>query len=251
MRMVKMGTTRGHKLGLGGKSSAFGNRGVEKRLTALKSLVSLSGCRLLDVGCADGTYTVPLAEGFDQVDAVDIESERLGDFSDKLRKDARLAAKITVQMMSAEGLSFPDDTFDAVTTIEVLEHVGDLDAALAEIHRVLRPSGTFLITSPNRWFPLETHGFIVGQRRLRPAQGPFLPWIKPLHRRWADARTFTVGSLTKQIESIGFERIGYSYIMPPFDRSRTGQTLGPLLDRVERSPASFFGMALVMVFRKM
>lgn len=240
----------GRQLGLGGTSSAFGRRGVEKRLQALERLTSIRGQRLLDVGCADGTYTMPLAEHFTQVDAVDIEPGRLDDFHARLAQEPTLASKINVTMMSAEELSFPDNTFDAVSTIEVLEHVQDLDAALSEIHRVLLPGGSFLITSPNRWFPFETHGFVVGRHRLRPVQGPFLPWVGPLHRRLADARTFTVRGLTAQVEAKGFERLGYCYIMPPFDRSRVGQALRPVLDRVERSPASFLGMALVMVFRK-
>ena len=62
---------KGRELGLGGRSSAFGNRGVEKRLGALESLTELRGERLLDLGCADGTYTVHLAEGFARVDAVE------------------------------------------------------------------------------------------------------------------------------------------------------------------------------------
>lgn len=239
----------GRELGLGRRSSAFGNRGVEKRLSALAALTPLTGTHLLDLGCADGTYTVHLAKGFDRVDAVDIEPERLRDFEARLVAHP-LSDRITVAQMSAEDLQFPDVTFDVVTAIEVLEHVGDLDRTLVEIHRVLKPGGRLLVTSPNRYFPFETHGFLVGGRRLRPIQGPFLPWVVPLHRRWADARAFTVRGITEQAASHDLVREDFSYIMPPFDRSRAGQRLKPLVDAIEDSPLSFFGMALVMVFRK-
>jgi len=45
-------------------------------------------------------------------------------------------------------LSFPDDVFDIVSTNEVLEHVPDLDTALSEIHRVLKPGGVHIGTHP-------------------------------------------------------------------------------------------------------
>ncbi len=45
-------------------------------------------------------------------------------------------------------LTYPDESFDLVLTSETLEHVPDLDAALKEIHRVLRPGGRHLFTVP-------------------------------------------------------------------------------------------------------
>jgi SAM-dependent methyltransferase len=237
-------------MGLGQTSSSFGEGGIEKRLRALSQLTEISGRRVLDIGCANGADTVRLAEHFDRVDAIDIEPERLADFR-RAVAGSHLASKITIAEMAAESLDFAAETFDAVTTIEVLEHVRDLDRSIAEVHRVLKPGGRFLITSPNRLFPFETHGFLIGGRRYPPARGPFLPWVVPLHTRLADARTFTAGGLTRKIERVGFRRLGKTYIMPPFDRSRVGRQVRPLTDRIERSPLRIFGMALVLVFTKL
>lgn len=49
-------------------------------------------------------------------------------------------------------LPFPDDTFDRVICSEVLEHIGSDTAAMAEVHRVLRPGGVLAATVP-AWFP--------------------------------------------------------------------------------------------------
>ena len=233
-------------ISIGSKSSNKGERGVTKRLRALGALTELTGVRLLDVGCADGTYTRRLAGGFERVDAIDIERERLDDFRAVLV--ATPNDRITVAEMSADNLEFDDGSFDMVTAIEVLEHVGDLDRTLDEIHRVLRPGGRLLVTSPNRWFPFETHGVLIGGRRRRPWMAPFLPWIPPLHRRWSDARAFTVGGLSRQAGRHGFRLVASDYIMPPFDRNGIGRRIRPVTDAVERSPLSFLGMALVMVF---
>ena len=243
--------TDARALSHGAKSSSFGDRGVVKRLTALSRLTELTGEHLLDVGCADGTYTMRLADGFQRVDAIDIEEERLADFRRAI-SGTPFEDRISVHNMSADKLLFDDGTFDAVTTIEVLEHVGDLDASLREIHRVLVPGGRFLITSPNRWFPFETHGvmFRRGGRRHPSWHAPGLPWVPPLHRRMSDARAFTVHRLGARIQRIGFDLVGSGYIMPPFDRSPVGRRIRPLTDAVERSPLQFFGMALVLAFRK-
>jgi SAM-dependent methyltransferase len=246
-----VGEAAGRALGLGRQCSAFGHRGVAKRLDALASLSELSGERLLDVGCADGTYTRILAEHFDAVDAVDVEPERLEVFAAALASGP-LAAKVRVREMSAEWLAFPDATFDVVTAIEVLEHVRDLDRALAEIARVLRPGGRFLLTTPNRLFPFETHGVLIGGgRRLPPPRVPFVTWVPPLHRRVADARAFTAWGLARQVQRHGFAKIGGTYIMPPFDRSPIGRRLRPVVDAVERSPLRVFSMAHALAFRRL
>ena len=235
-------------LGLG-KSSAFGDRGLAKRLDALASQGALTGGRLLDVGCGDGAYTIRLAEGFERVDAIDIQGERRRLFAERLRHSP-LAGRIAFHDMSVDRLGYDDGTFDVITAIEVLEHVAELDRALREIHRVLKPGGRFSFTTPNRWFPFETHGVLYRGRRYPPARAPFLTWIDPLHERLADARTFTAVDLRRRLAAAGLRTAAMGYIMPPFDRSQVGRRLRPLTDRIERTPLRVFGMALVGTARK-
>jgi hypothetical protein len=54
------------------------------------------------------------------------------------------------------SLTFPENVFDMVTTNEVLEHVPDLDKALSEIARVLRPGGWHIGTHPFRLLDRES-----------------------------------------------------------------------------------------------
>jgi SAM-dependent methyltransferase len=230
----------------GAKASAKGERGITKRLDALSSITSLEGRRLLDIGCADGTYTRRLAERFDQVDAIDIEPDRLADFRALLQP----GDNVTVHDMSADELTFAEETFDVVTAIEVMEHVGDVDAVLREVARVLVPGGRFLVTTPNRWFPFETHKPIIAGKRRRPWVAPGLPWIPAVHRRFSDARAFTATGLGKQAAAAGLPMTAHTYIMPPFDASSVGRRIRPVTDWMEDSPLSFFGMALVAVFEK-
>jgi SAM-dependent methyltransferase len=235
-------------LGLG-KSSAFGERGIKKRLDALARRTPLEGQRLLDVGCGDGAYTVRIAQRFTRVDAIDIQPDRLDMFAKRL-VERPTPTPVVIHDMSATDLDFPDDTFDLVTAIEVMEHIAELDRALLEINRVLKPGGRLAITTPNRWFPFETHGVLIHGRRYSPVRAPFLTWIRPLHRRMSDARTFTATEIRRHLRDAGLWPLSVDYIMPPFDRSRLGRGIRPLTDRIERSPLRVIGMALAITAEK-
>jgi len=62
-------------------------------------------------------------------------------------------AKSRVVDVYASGLAlpFPVESFDAVVCAEVLEHVPDPARLLAEVHRVLRPGGHLVLTTPQTW----------------------------------------------------------------------------------------------------
>jgi SAM-dependent methyltransferase len=54
-------------------------------------------------------------------------------------------------MASADALPFPDGSFDVALSTQVLEHVIDPDAAVAEMARVLRPNGYAFVSVPSTW----------------------------------------------------------------------------------------------------
>jgi len=107
--------------------------------------------RVLDVGCGAGHWGQRIATllGDDaRIDGVDHE----GGFLEAARKRAakRLGVdRCVYQEASAEALPFEDDTFDLVTCQTVLIHVPDVDQALREMLRVLRPGGLLLVAEPN------------------------------------------------------------------------------------------------------
>jgi 2-polyprenyl-3-methyl-5-hydroxy-6-metoxy-1,4-benzoquinol methylase len=90
---------------------------------------------VLDVGCGEGVLTVQWADrlGDGRVVGIDLEDPTLeSEWAKRTRPNLEFRAE------EATSLSFPDDEFDMAAAIEVLEHVPDPEATLAEMARVAR-----------------------------------------------------------------------------------------------------------------
>jgi SAM-dependent methyltransferase len=110
------------------------------------ALVDLSGVRrALDAGCGTGGFLLPLARRLAPQGAtvvgLDLAEGTLGQARARVR-----AAGLPVDCVigDVEALPFDDGAFDLVLANYVLYHVPDLDRAIAELRRVLRPGGTLL-----------------------------------------------------------------------------------------------------------
>ncbi len=223
-----------------GASAPFAGVNVTARIRSLDALARVQGKAILDVGCGTGSYALALRERCERLVLLDILPSNLREASRRLTEhgySSRIACS------SAEELPVPSETFDVVLFIEVLDHVRDVRAALAEAHRVLRPGGACYLTVPNRLYPLETHPVRIGGRLLHPTYFPFLPWIPPLHRRTATARVFTAGGLQKLARSAGFSNAAIGYMMPPLEYRGT-PFRRRLMSWLEDSPARIFGVSL-------
>jgi SAM-dependent methyltransferase len=233
--------------GLGAlEGSARGEGNVASRLRLMRELHPLQGARLLDIGCGNGAYTVRMAEGFEEVIAVDLEPDRIEVFRAQCTDE-----RIDIREADASRLALDDGAVDVVTAIETVEHLGPVfGAVMQEAHRVLRPGGALVLTTPNRWFPIEQHGWLRSGHRRPGWTFPFLTWVRPLHRRFSDAATFTPAELDALIEPHGFRRTGLRYMMPPLDgRPSVRKTLGPVLDAASRFPTRRLGQTLVMAYQ--
>ena len=138
---------------------------------------STDNLRVLEVGCGLGTDGAQFARagadytGIDLTDAaIELARKRfeLFDLQGKFQTD------------DAERLSFPNDTFDLVYSHGVLHHTPDIEAAIREIHRVLRPGGRAKVMLYHR----NSYNYRVNISMLRRAGVHLLRWnagVKLVH----------------------------------------------------------------------
>jgi len=252
--ILRRGTDSGQSEGMHGEMAEIGlgapvqkdGRAVPARLAAFDRIVPLRGDDVLDYGCGNGIYTVRIAERFHHTAGVEVEENRLEE-AKRLAEERGAAIDFR---LAQDTLPFRDASFDCVTMIEVLEHVSDERASLAEIRRVLRPDGRLYVSVPNRLFPIETHSVLWRGKWINGKRLPGLPWIPPIHRRTASARTYTTRSLRSLLISEGFSMSNPEFIMPPFDNWQAGERwIRPLCERLEHGPLRRFGVSMLVVAR--
>jgi SAM-dependent methyltransferase len=151
---------------------------------------------VLEVGCGTGLLTEALAASGRRLTAIDVSAPLLRQACARLRHRYDGVA-LSVQNASATALRAR--SVDAVVGISVLHHL-ELEAALAEFRRLLRPGGVLLFSEPNMLNPI-----ILLQKNLAPL------------KRWAgdspDETAFVRWRLGRSLARAGFEAVR----IVPFD----------------------------------
>ena len=117
---------------------------INQRLLTLESLALNGGESILDAGCGTGLLLELEAK------AVGPDGRAEGvDFSDDMLEVARARCaplkQVSLQQGSVEKLEFAENSFDALSCTQTLLYVNELEIALAEMHRVLKPGGRIAI----------------------------------------------------------------------------------------------------------
>jgi 2-polyprenyl-6-hydroxyphenyl methylase/3-demethylubiquinone-9 3-methyltransferase len=105
----------------------------------------LAGKRALDVGCGAGLLCEPLARLGAEVTGVDAAAENVA-----VAAAHAEGAGLAIRYMAGELAALAAGQFDLVTAMEVIEHVGDKRAFVAELGARLAPGGLMVLSTPNR-----------------------------------------------------------------------------------------------------
>ncbi len=103
--------------------------------------------RVLDIGCGAGVLTERLVAAGFHVDAADMSPDML-EYTKK-RLEPYDASKYSVFQAELKKIPADDDSFDVVACIGVFGYMEDVDSAIRELKRVLRPGGTLVMSIRN------------------------------------------------------------------------------------------------------
>ena len=185
-------------------SPEFGNLDANLRFLDDTGLLH-SGLKLLEIGCGRGTLLHRLmARG---LDVVGVETNPT-----RIDESRRLYDALPIHLTAGTSLPFPDEQFDIVLSFDVLEHIPDTDAHVAEVRRVLKPGGWLLLQTPNKW----TNSMFETIRWRS-----FSKWRVDhcsLHNYW---------QLARRLSTLGFD-VGFAdvKVVTPFYREKVRRYLG-------------------------
>jgi len=144
------------------------------------------GERGLEIGCGVGHLACEMAHeagAGGAIVAVDSSADMVSATRERAQRE-QLAGRIDVYVNDAIALEFPPDAFDFVVAVQVYLYVKDIERALAEAARVLRPGGRLVIVDTDwdscvwRSSDRDRHRRVI-EARLREFSQPHLPPLLP------------------------------------------------------------------------
>lgn len=116
---------------------------IEATLQATLQRIEIhSGQRLLDIGCGTGVLLETLERRNPNIILAGVDpTQEMLDIAGK-----RLSKKVHIGRSSAEKLPFEAETFDIIVSCNVFHYIREPSIALKEAMRILKPTGTFVIT---------------------------------------------------------------------------------------------------------
>jgi 2-polyprenyl-3-methyl-5-hydroxy-6-metoxy-1,4-benzoquinol methylase len=184
-------------------SSPAGKVRWARRCQLFLSFIGDQNKDILEIGCGTGLFTSELIKSKNNITAIDISPELIS-----LAKKRLTAPNVTLLIENAYKTSFDNEKFDFIVGSSVLHHL-DVNDAIKEIYRLLKPGGKFIFSEPNMMNPQ-----IAIQKNI--------PFIKKMAGDSPDETAFTKFGITRKIRKAGFHEISvypFDFLHPAIPKS--------------------------------
>jgi 2-polyprenyl-6-hydroxyphenyl methylase/3-demethylubiquinone-9 3-methyltransferase len=167
---------------------------IEEKILALTGRTNLKGLSIADIGCGGGLAAEALAQRGATVTGIDAGAENIA-VAAAHAKAQKL--KIDYRATTVEALAASGETFDAVTALEIIEHVDDVPLFVESCAQLVRPGGVLIFSTLNRTPKSFALGIVAAEYILR--------WLKPGTHNW---RKFVKPSeLSARLRPCGFRPV--------------------------------------------
>jgi cyclopropane fatty-acyl-phospholipid synthase-like methyltransferase len=205
-------------------SESQGER-LSRRLSAAFAVAGVGpGMKVLDVGCGRGEILRHCARLGAEAYGIDYAPVAIDMASKVVAGERQSPGKTGVAQADAKVLPFPNGYFDRVLMFDVVEHLfpWELDQSIAEVKRVLRPNGVFIVhTAPNVWYDRYAYPLVRLVRTLM-GQGAKYPKNPRLLNVAANADVHvneqSQWSLRRALRRAGFRNVKVWLDSPPQNR---------------------------------
>ena len=103
-----------------------------------------SSDKVLEIGCGIGSVVFELnKQGYD-ITGTDISGAAIA-------YGLKKYSHIRLEVQAAETLPYDNESFDVVLSFDLFEHIAQIDQHVSEVRRVLRPGGSYLFQTPNKY----------------------------------------------------------------------------------------------------
>lgn len=230
-----------------GSPSSYWSYGLQKRLDLATDLINFNGEKILDAGCGIGIFMEKFSEFSDHVYGFDVDKRKI-DIAKKSFKNV---------IVAGEGkLPYENNMFDIIWSHEVLEHVNDDKEVLKELVRVLKPGGELIVFTPNRLWPIETHGIYIGNH-YEFGNIPFVTWLPNFiyKKLTPHVRNYFDSDINNLLKNLPLKVIHHKHVFPGFDGlvgkiGMLGKITRKLLNVAEKTPLHFFGISHFLIIEK-
>ena len=167
--------------------------GLDKRWRqkAIKALASDHPTKLLDIATGTGDLAIALCKHLHPSSVIGADlSEGMMDAGREKAKKQKLSGVLSFEYQDCTALTYPNDTFDAVTAAFGVRNFEDIELGLREMCRVTRPGGKVVIlelSTPTQ-FP------------IKPVYSIYAKWVIPLLGKWISSEGLAYNYLPASIK---------------------------------------------------
>ncbi len=136
-------------------------KGDEKWTEIFRRIIRPDGAEVLDDGAGPGLFSLILSRLGHRVTSVDFSAEMV---RQTVKRCAGEGYAVRGIQMDAQKLEFPDGSFDAVVTRNMIWALDHPDRAYAEIFRVLRPGGVLIMQDGNQYLYMHNEAYAAVQK---------------------------------------------------------------------------------------